>query len=356
MSAIAPFRHRGSAPSGDAGDRAGPDLSGPQKAAVIVRFLLAQGTDLPLGSLPDHQQSALAEQLAAMPAVDRDTLAAVVDEFCRTIERHGLSFPDGLEGALRLLDGRISEGTARRLRQRAGGAPAEDPWDLIRGADTAQLIACVNEESAEVAAMVLANLPAPRAAEVLGQIPGHAARRIALCLTRTGATDPGSVHRLGLALRPRFAAAAPLAFDRPPAERMGAILNLSPTATREDVLAGLEEEDGSLAKEVRRTIFTFAHIPARIAPRDVPKILKGLDQDLLVKAFGGASGAAQETADYLLANMSQRLAGTLREEIAGVPGFRENEVEAAQTAIVLAIRELEAAGELVMSQPEAEED
>lgn len=37
-----------------------------QKAAVIVRFLLADGTRLPLSSLPEHMQAALAEQMGQM--------------------------------------------------------------------------------------------------------------------------------------------------------------------------------------------------------------------------------------------------------------------------------------------------
>ncbi|MCX8508092.1 MAG: flagellar motor switch protein FliG, partial [Rhodobacteraceae bacterium] len=49
-------------------------LTGPQKAAIIVRLLLAQGSDFPLASLPDHLQAALTEQIGTMRTIDRDTL------------------------------------------------------------------------------------------------------------------------------------------------------------------------------------------------------------------------------------------------------------------------------------------
>ncbi|MGB5066583.1 MAG: flagellar motor switch protein FliG, partial [Albidovulum sp.] len=45
-------------------------MTGRQKAAVIVRLLVAQGSDLPLRKLPDHMQAALTEQIGTMRSVD----------------------------------------------------------------------------------------------------------------------------------------------------------------------------------------------------------------------------------------------------------------------------------------------
>lgn len=56
-------------------------LSPRQKAAVIVRYLLTEGTSLPLSSLPEHMQAALAEQMGQMRLIDRATLDDVVAEF-----------------------------------------------------------------------------------------------------------------------------------------------------------------------------------------------------------------------------------------------------------------------------------
>ena len=76
----------------------------------------------------------------------------------------------------------------------------------------------------------------------------------------------------------------------------------------------------------------------------------------LIKALGGAKGTDAEAAEFILANMSQRMAATLREEIAAAGRIKDKEAEAAQTALVLAIRELEAAGDLTMVQPEDTEE
>lgn len=329
-------------------------LTGRQKAAVIVRLLLAEGADVPLAGLPDHLQAALTEQIGSMQAIDRDTLAAVVEEFCVTIERVGLSFPGGIDDALTMLDGHISASAANRLRRLAGASSKIDPWERLRGIEVERLLPLVTGESTEVAAVILSKIPVPRAADVLGRLPGDRARAIALAMSRTGNIEAETVRRIGLALVSQLDAVRAPVFEGRPADRVGAILNLSPAAVRDEVLRGLEEEDSGLAEEVKKTIFTFAHIPARILARDVPKILKGLDQDGLIKALGGATGSAAEAAEYILSNMSQRMAASLREEIATVGRFREKEVEAAQTALVLAIRELEAAGDLTLVTSEEE--
>ncbi|HQY44753.1 MAG TPA: FliG C-terminal domain-containing protein [Paracoccaceae bacterium] len=331
-------------------------LTGRQKAAVIVRLLLAEGADLSLAGLPDHLQAALTEQIGMMQTIDRDTLAAVVEEFCTTLEQVGLSFPGGIDGALKILDGHISANAASRLRRLAGASSKIDPWEKLRGVEVERLLPMVTEESIEVAAVILSKIAVPRAAEILGRLPGDKARRIALSMSKTGHIEAETVRRIGLSLVSQIEAVKTPVFEGSPVDRVGAILNFSPAATRDEVLRGMEEDDKGLADQVRKTIFTFAHIPARILARDVPKILKGVEQNILVKALGGASGDAAEAAEFILANMSQRLAATLREDIAAAGRFKEKEVEAAQTALVLAIRDLETAGELVMLQPDEEEE
>ena len=106
-------------------------LSPAEKAAVIVRLLMAEGAALPLSALPEHMQTALTEQMGRMHLVDRVTLGAVVEEFVTELEQVGLSFPGGIEGALSMMDGHISATAANRLRRLAGVATRADPWQRL---------------------------------------------------------------------------------------------------------------------------------------------------------------------------------------------------------------------------------
>lgn len=342
-------------PAGPApGDAAGArGLTRREKAAVIVRLLLAEGAPVPLSGLPEHMQSALAEQIGQMRLVDRITLAEVVEEFMNELEQVGLAFPGGIEGALSIMDGHISANAANRLRRLAGASGKVDPWERIVTLDAERLLPVLEEESTEVAAVMLSKVSVPKAAELLGRLPGDKARRVAYAISLTGNVDPETVRRIGVALASQLDTQPPRAFEAGPVERVGAILNVSPAATRDEVLRGLEQSDATFAQHVRRAIFTFAHIPRRLPANEVPKVLRIVDQAVLVTALAAAAGGEHApVGDFLLANMSQRMAQALRDEITERGQVREKDAEEAMAGVVAVIRQLEATGEIALLQPE----
>ncbi|MFN4153624.1 MAG: flagellar motor switch protein FliG [Paracoccaceae bacterium] len=337
---------------GNRGERRPPTAR--EKAAIIVRLMLAEGGSMPVASLPDHMQAALTEQIGQMRLVDRNTLSQVVEEFLAELEEVGLSFPGGIDGALSMMDGHISPNAASRLRRMAGASGKADPWDRLTTLPADRILPVLQEESTEVAAVMLSKLPVPKAAELLGRLPGEKARRVAYAVSMTGNVDPETVRRIGMSLAAQLDAQPARAFDAGPVERVGAILNISTAATRDDVLIGLDAEDADFAEQVRKAIFTFAHIPARIMPRDIPKIIRLVDAAVLVTAFTAAQGHPRNApaVEFILANMSQRMAQSLREEMEIRGKVKEKDAEVAMTTIVTTIRQLEGAGEIVMNRDE----
>lgn len=323
-------------------------LSKRKKAAVIVRLLLSEGVEIDLSSLPEDLQEELTLQMSEMRFIDRETLKAVIDEFVTEIEDIGLSFPNGLEGALSVLDGSISPATIARMRRQNGVRSTGNPWQTISGLDTKLLLPILEEESTEIAAVLLSKLKVSVAAELLGNLPGKRARQITYALSLTGSISPEVVEKIGASLAEQLDAQPASAFAEGPVERVGAILNFSPAATRDDVLLGLEEDDAAFASEVRKAIFTFANIPTRIDPRDIPKITRDIDQIQLITALAFALTTFEEAAEFVLGAMSKRMAEQLREEITNLGKVKDADGEAAMSGVVNTIRELEAAGEILL--------
>ena len=340
------------------GSSLGPHkLSRRAKAAIVVRLLINEGADVPLEDLPEDLQAQLTKAMGQMRVVDRETLQSVIEEFTTEVERIGLSFPGGIAGALDALDGKINPATAARLRKEAGVREAGDPWARIRQMDSDTLLSVLEEESTEIAAVMLSKLDVKKAAELLGKLPGPRARQITYAVSQTGAVTPEAVDRIGLSLASQLAARPITAFDEGPVERVGAILNSSRANTREDVLAGLDERDEGFANAVRKAIFTFANIPTRIAPRDIPRILRDLDQAALTTALAGAPhGGMEETAEFILSNMSPRMADQLREEIGEMGKPKASDVEEAMASVVATIRAMESRGELMLLVDDDEEE
>lgn len=334
----------------------GVGLSRRQKAAIIIRLALSEGAEVSFQDLPDDLQVDLTRILGDMRPITRDTLNDVVEEFANELDSLGLTFPRGVAGALSVLDGRISPHTAARLRKEAGVRQTGDPWERIRGLDPQKLLPVIESESLEVSAIILSKLDISKAAALLGMLPGDRARRIAYAVSQTTGVTPDALDRIGVSLAAQLDNLPTSVFDQGPAERVGAILNFSTAAARDEVLSGLEETDRDFADEVRKAIFTFANIPDRIAPRDIPKVVRVLEQADLVTAIGGAASEAEKrTGEYILSNMSGRMADAIREEVKDAGKIKPKDAEASMTAIVTAIRELESSGELLLIAGEEEE-
>jgi len=326
-------------------------LSKRAKAAIVVRLLINEGADIPLEELPPELQAQLTQQMGAMRVVDRVTLAAVVQEFTEALDSIGLSFPGGIAGAIDAMDGRISRETSARLRKEAGVRAAGDPWKRLRALSVEELQGIVAVESTEVSAVLLSKLDVPLAAKLLGQLSGPQARQITYAVSLTNDVTPDAVDRIGLSLVAQLDAQVIPAFQGDAAVRLGAILNSSSTPLREDVLSGLEENDGILATAVRKAIFTFGNIPARISPRDIPRVLREVPPEALLPAMAGAEEMGfAEARDFILENMSGRLADQMREEIAEAGKIKPADADTAMSAFVAVIREMEGRGDLVLVQ------
>lgn len=323
-----------------------------QKAAIIVRFLLNEGAEVTLSDLPEDLQAELTQAMGRMRYVDRETLGHVVLEFASELESVGLSFPHGISGALNALEGRISPYTAARLRKEAGVRQSGDPWQRIRALPLSVLSDIVTGESIEIAAVLLSKLDVGKAADLLGTLSGEKARRITYAVSKTAGITPEAVDRIGVSLAAQLDDRPPRAFSEDPEARIGAILNSSLAATRDTVLDGLEETDASFASAVRKTIFTFADIPARVRTADVPRIIREVEQDRLVTAIAGAiSEPNQQSAGFLLENMSARLADQIREDVEDRTEVSERDAEAAMTEVITGLRALADAGEISLIEP-----
>lgn len=337
-----------------AGLSSGPSLSNRQKAAVIVRLLLSEGVNVPLGDLPEPMQEALTHELARMRPIDRDTLRDVASEFASRIDSIGLSFPGDLGGALGLLEGHISPAAAQRLRKSTGMPRSGDPWEMIGGLPAEKLLPILQEEAAEVGAILLSKLPVKQAAELLEMLPGDRARRLSVAIRQTAVVGPETVRRIGLSLADQLDAQPIQAFDITPVERVGAILNSSRAATRDEVLDALDADDKVFADEVRKSIFTFANLPQRVAKGDIPKAIRVIEQEILVTALAAAAGSFDATAEYILANMSKRMADSLRDEIQEKGAIKAEDGEAAMAEVISSIRELADSGEIHLLADEEE--
>ena len=335
------------------------DLPQSRKAAMVVQLLLREGGDLPLSQLPEAAQARLTRELGALNIIDKATLNSVAREFARELADVALTAPGSFEAALKSLDGRISAGTVARLREEAAAQAGSDPWNIVLELTPEEMLPITEVESPEICAILLSKLPTPKAATLLGLMPGERARYIAFAMSRTTSIKADAITRIGAGLATNYCGASLPAFTDSAESRIGAILNSTPATTRDQVLDGLLSQDPTFGEGVRKAIFTFADIPARLAVPDVPKVLRDIDQADLVRALASATETGGElavAAAHLLDNMSTRMAENLREEMGEAGKIKSSDGEKAQTAVVTAIRAAADTGTIVLTVEDEDDD
>lgn len=333
-------------PMGSARGGAPKRLSQRQKAAIVVRLLLAHGVSPGVQRLPPNYQSILARAMQGIGQVDRATLGEIVNEFADQIDRLGLIMPRGMHETMEILEPYISDMARDGLAAEAEIGDGTDPWMHLAAMAPERLRTVFDTESAEVCAILLSKLSVSKAAKLLSDLPHERAELIAHAVALTHTVTIETTIKIGEHLHAQIVAEPRSLFDADPDERVGAVLNETASAARDAVLAGLDGRDADFARDVRKAIFTFEHIPKRLAATDVPRITTAVDADTLITALAAAMKQAPAAFEFLLDNMSKRMAEQYREEALAMDAPVAEEGEAAMQAVITELRNLEEQGVL----------
>ncbi len=129
-------------------------------------------------------------------------------------------------------------------------------------------------------------------------------------------------------------------------DSLAEILNRAGRSTERNVLSAIQEHSAELADEVRLRLFTFDDV-AMLSDRDIQLVMREVDQKDLALALRGGEAKMREK---IFANMSQRGAEMLREDLETGTPQRRAVVEEAQGRIVGAVRRLEDAGVITIGR------
>ena len=107
-----------------------------------------------------------------------------------------------------------------------------------------------------------------------------------------------------------------------------------------------------MAQEVRDLMFVFEDIII-LDDRSIQRLLREIDSKQLALAL---KGTKEEIKDKVYKNMSERARQMLKDDMEYLGPVRAKEVQEAQTAIVNAIRTLEATGEITITRASVEDE
>jgi flagellar motor switch protein FliG len=332
------------------------ELSGGQKAAVLLVHLGKENAGKVLASMSEAEVEEIAAEIVKLGSLDPGVVDAVLGEF--QDQMGGAAAGPGRGGvdfARDVLESSLGPVRADTLLERVSSSPGRIPFSFLREADPRQLQNFLAGEHPQTVALVLAHLRAEQASTVLSGLDPELSAEVAHRIALMDRTSPEMVRTVSEVLHRRTSSvlAAPV-----PESTVGGlqplveIINRADPGTEKLILEGLDALDQALAEEVRSRMFVFEDILG-LEDRAVQTVLRQVETAMLAKAL---KGAPQPVADKVLGNVSERARENLVEEIELLGRVRLSEVEEARGGVVTVIRALEASGEIVLRRGSDEDE
>ncbi|UWX82243.1 MULTISPECIES: flagellar motor switch protein FliG [unclassified Arthrobacter] len=340
--------------SGARTDAGSGELTGTQKAAIILMQLETSRAAVVMQQFTEAEAQAIAAEIVRLRRVDSSVAEEAINEFYEmTIEgrrrAHG-----GRDVAMGLLEASFGVERASGVMERLASSMAGKSFEFLETAEPNQVISLLDGELPQTIALVLAHMRPQRASAVLTGLSAELRTDVAQAIATMARATPEAVRVVAETLRARASA---LGAAREATDAIGGvqplveIINRSDAVTERALLEALEERDPELAEEVRSRMLTFADL-VKLERRDVQLVLRGIDVGTLALAMKGASEAVL---DAIRTNVSERNRELLDDEIKVSGPARLSQVEEARANIVRAIREMEAQGIIEVHHADEEE-
>lgn len=209
----------------------------------------------------------------------------------------------------------------------------------------------LENEHAQTAALILSRLASEQAARLLARLPGDRATDVILRLLRLDVVQDEILADVERTLQEELSGSLAGGPGRDAHATMATIFNQLDRTTESRLLQSLESVDKEAADRIRALMFTFEDL-SRIDAAGIQMLIRSAGNDRLPRAL---KGAGEPLRALFLANMSERSAKMLREEMEGMGPVRLKDVEEAQQFMVNMAKELAASGQITLTQGEDEE-
>lgn len=328
-------------------------LSGPEKAAVLLLALGAERSAQLLAALTQQEIELLAAHLARTNHVDPEIRSQVLGEY-RAASSLEAAPEGGLAYARELLSRALGAERAAAVISRVELAAEGADLRLDSEPEADRLGRLLRGQHPQLCAAVLSRLPPAMAARALACLPRDARLAVAIRLVGMDPPHPEACRRLAQALRTslladRSAPAGPAEGPR----RLAEILNSADREVEQGLLADLHAHDPTLARQVRERMFTFEDLE-QLEPRELQLVLRNVSQEDLRMAL---QTAGEKLKQYIFANMSERAAAALKEDMESAGPVKPQQSYAAQQRVAAVARQLAKEGTLLLkSQREDQEE
>jgi len=319
------------------------ELSTAQKAAAVIIALGAEKASLVYKYMEDEEVEQLTLEVARLGVLSTQQTEDVLNEFYQLCLTNKAVTEGGLEYARAVLEKAYGEQAAAELLGKVTKSLKNREFAFMDKADVKSLFSALRGERPQTIALVLSYVDADKAAGVVSQLDEKKQIQVVESIAKLDSVSPAAIKIVEAEMHNRFSnIMTDTNIKVGGIDYVADVMNNLDRTSEKNIFDGLSDPD--LADEIRKRMFVFEDI-ITMDDRSVQRFVRDCDPRDLVLALKAAN---TEVANKLFANMSSRMAQSIKDDLEITSNVRMKDVEEAQQRIVGIIRGLEEKGEIII--------
>ena len=319
------------------------ELSTAQKAAAVIIALGAEKASLLYKFMEDEEVEQLTLEVARLGVLSTQQTEDVLNEFYQLCLTNKAVTEGGLEYARAVLEKAYGEQAAAELLGKVTKSLKNREFAFLDKADVKSLFSALRSERPQTIALVLSYVDADKAAGVVAQLEEKKQIQVVESIAKLDSVSPAAIKIVEAEMHNRFSnIMTDTNIKVGGIDYVADVMNNLDRTSEKNIFDGLSDPD--LADEIRKRMFVFEDI-ITMDDRSVQRFVRDCDPRDLVLALKAAN---TEVANKLFANMSTRMAQSIKDDLEITSNVRMKDVEEAQQRIVGIIRGLEEKGEIII--------
>lgn len=334
-----------------------------QRAAVIIA-LLGEGAAKPIVEKLDD--AALAKVITALENISllaREELVEIAIDFLTQLRQNAGSMRGGRERARAVMSGIVDSSRLNLLYgnapQESGGSIADeggDPWERLQAREPQQVAEYLGRLPPNIIALVLRKLDPGMASNILCMLPDEKVSPTLGQMVTSNNVDPGIDRAIERMLEIEFLnnKEEVAASNDEYLETIGEVLSLIPDSKRDSLVSFLRTQHETKLPIIQKGLFTIESLPEILPRNSVPIVFREIDNAVMIKVLASLQGSYASVSDYLLSNISSRMADSLRDEIKDAPAVSQEASDTLQREFLTSLMDLKRRGLITIVRPAAQ--
>ena len=322
-------------------------VTGTRKAAVLLMTLGPEVASGIIKDLSDKKIQKIGVEIANIHTVNSRERREILQEFIEMNKGREFVLEGGIDYAKTLLNGALGNQRANKLLEGIKYDAYTKLFISARKAEPEHILGCIQGESTQTIAIILAHIQADKAAMVLSELPDNMKNEVSLKIGTISSISPSVIKAIDRAVEKKLSVLGKM--EKGSSGGVDSLVDILTNVdgqTEKGIISYIEERDEELAEEIKANMFVFEDI-IKLDNMTIQAILKEVNVKDIAFALKAAS---EEISTTIYKNQSQRAAQALREEIDLLGKIKISQVEEARQNIVNVVRRLEDQGVITLNR------